>query len=157
MRPIAQAVINTQVGKIAIINNANTLLKIDLYAQSTPYQIDGSNALTEAVCEQLLDYFEHRLLTFKIPIAEQGTAFQQRVWKVMSQIPYGESLTYGQLAKQIGSSARAVGGACRRNPLPIIRPCHRVVAATGIGGYSGQWWDGHKVDIKKWLLTHETY
>ncbi len=82
-----------------------------------------------------------------------GSAFQRRVWEALQQIPYGETRTYAELARYIGSSARAVGGALRANPLPIFIPCHRVVAATGLGGYAGASELGQK--RKRWLLAHE--
>jgi methylated-DNA-[protein]-cysteine S-methyltransferase len=67
-----------------------------------------------------------------------GSVFEQRVWAAMQQIPYGKTQCYGELAAMIGSAARAVGGACGRNPIPIVIPCHRVLAKAGLGGYSGQ-------------------
>ncbi len=82
-----------------------------------------------------------------------GTAFQQRVWGALQQIPYGETMTYAELARHVGSSARAVGGALRANPLPIFIPCHRVVSASGLGGYAGISELGQK--RKRCLLAHE--
>ncbi len=89
-----------------------------------------------------------------------GTAFQQRVWQALTAIPTGEVMTYGALAKQLNSSARAVGNACRRNRFPLLIPCHRVVSAAGIGGYAGDTLEKqrgriHFLQIKQWLLTHE--
>jgi len=89
-----------------------------------------------------------------LPVAPVGTPFQQRVWNRMSAIPAGETLTYGALAGDLGTSARAVGGACRANPIPIVIPCHRVVAAQGLGGYSGER-GGDWLEKKRWLLAHE--
>jgi methylated-DNA-[protein]-cysteine S-methyltransferase len=83
-----------------------------------------------------------------------GTAFQQRVWQAMREIPLGETISYGALAKQLNSSARAVGNACRTNPIPIIIPCHRIVAKHGIGGFSGMI-QGTRITMKEWLLRHE--
>jgi len=88
--------------------------------------------------EQLQDYFDRRRDAFDLPLAPAGTAFRRRVWAAMRRIPPGETRSYGDLARQLGSSARAVGQACGENPIPIIIPCHRVVAADGsLGGYSG--------------------
>ena len=89
-----------------------------------------------------------------IPLASAGTVFQQRVWEAMDAIPYGATRTYGQIVAQlrgagIPASAQAVGGAVGRNPLLLIRPCHRVVAATGPGGYAAG------AEAKAWLLAHE--
>jgi len=85
----------------------------------------------------------------------QGTDFQRRVWRALSKIPYAEVKTYGQLAKELQTSARAIGNACRQNPLPIIIPCHRIVASHGIGGFAGKTTGSH-IDAKRWLLAHET-
>jgi len=85
-----------------------------------------------------------------------GTPYQQRVWLALQQIPVGEVRTYGELAAQLGSSARAVAQACRSNPLTILIPCHRVISATGLGGYMGQT-EGEALEIKRWLLHHEGY
>ena len=84
----------------------------------------------------------------------QGTAFQRRVWQAMLAIPYGETRSYGEIATLLGSSARAIGGACGRNPLPVLIPCHRIVARQGIGGFN-QGRDDWLLAIKHWLLTHE--
>jgi methylated-DNA-[protein]-cysteine S-methyltransferase len=100
----------------------------------------------------LADYFAGRLTTFDLPCAPVGTPFQRRVWAEMARIPFGTTITYGELARRVGSSARAVGNACGANPLPIVLPCHRVLAASGLGGYSG--FGG--ADTKTWLLAHES-
>jgi methylated-DNA-[protein]-cysteine S-methyltransferase len=106
------------------------------------------------VAAQLAQYFARPLQRFTLAVALHGTAFQQRVWGALRQIPAGKTLTYGGLADKLGSGARAVGNACRGNPVPIIVPCHRVVSVSGIGGYSGKT-DGREINRKKWLLEHE--
>jgi len=90
----------------------------------------------------------------RVELATGGTEFRQRVWGVLCAIVPGRVETYGSLARQLGSSARAVGNACRHNPVPILVPCHRVVAAAGPGGFAGDR-DGRLVDIKLRLLAHE--
>jgi methylated-DNA-[protein]-cysteine S-methyltransferase len=92
--------------------------------------------LKEAV-RQLHAYFDGALKKFDLPLNPYGSSFEKNVWRRMCKIPYGEVLRYGEVAKTLGSSARAVGTACGRNPIPIIIPCHRIVAASGLGGYSG--------------------
>lgn len=88
--------------------------------------------------KQLEDYFDGRLKKFDLPLAPSGSDFQKQVWRAMVKIPYGRTETYGAIAERLDSSARSVGTACGRNPLPILIPCHRVVAAHGgLGGYSG--------------------
>ena len=89
-----------------------------------------------------------------IEFDEYGTPFQKQVWQQLREIPEGETKSYGEIAQSIGSGARAVANACRKNPLVIITPCHRVVSANGLGGYMGSV-DGKNIEIKRWLLKHE--
>ncbi|HEX6443380.1 MAG TPA: methylated-DNA--[protein]-cysteine S-methyltransferase [Stellaceae bacterium] len=98
---------------------------------------NGSRLLAEAA-RQLDAYFSGRLTEFDLPLAPAGSRFEQRVWAAMQTIPYGQTRSYGDLAHMIGSAPRAVGGACGKNPIPIVIPCHRVLAKTGLGGYSGE-------------------
>jgi methylated-DNA-[protein]-cysteine S-methyltransferase len=88
------------------------------------------------------------------PLAPEGTPFQRRVWKELQRIPPGARLTYGELAERLKTAPRTVGGACRANPIPLLIPCHRVVAANGDGGFAGHT-RGHWLEIKRWLLEHE--
>ena len=104
--------------------------------------------------DQLLRYFTDPRHTFSIPLLLQGTPFQQRVWRALLNLPAGETVSYGALATQLATGARAVGNACRANPVPIIVPCHRIVACDGLGGYSGAI-AGTQLGIKRWLLEHE--
>jgi methylated-DNA-[protein]-cysteine S-methyltransferase len=104
--------------------------------------------------QQLEAYFINSDSEFELPLSLKGTPFQQRVWKLLQSIPVGEVRTYGWLAKQLHSSAQAVGNACRSNPVPIVVPCHRVVAAKGAGGLAGKV-SGEPMQVKHWLLQHE--
>jgi methylated-DNA-[protein]-cysteine S-methyltransferase len=88
------------------------------------------------------------------PLAPAGTEFQRRVWKAMTRIPIGRTRTYGEIAAELASAAQAVGQACGANPLPIIVPCHRIVSASGLGGFAGAT-EGTMIDVKRWLLDHE--
>ena len=106
------------------------------------------------VGEQLKRYFASPQAGFDLPLQQRGTAYQQRVWRALQRIPAGHTLTYGQLAKRLHSSPRAIGNACRQNPLPLLVPCHRVVAATGLGGFAGKT-SGAPLALKRWLLKHE--
>jgi len=106
--------------------------------------------------EQLQRYIEDPSFRFSLPLAPRGSAFQRRVWAELAAIPPGRVRRYGEIARRLGTSARAVGAACRANPLPIVVPCHRVVAADGLGGYSGAT-SGVVHDIKPRLLAHEGY
>jgi len=103
---------------------------------------------------QIMEYFELKRTEFDLPIDIQGTVYQNRVWKEVAKISYGQSLTYGDIAKALNSGARAVGNACRHNPIPIIIPCHRVVKKDAIGGYCGSI-AGREIQQKDWLLRHE--
>jgi methylated-DNA-[protein]-cysteine S-methyltransferase len=101
---------------------------------------------------QLERYFARKLRTFDLPLAAKGTDFQKSVWKMMREIPYGETATYGGIAMALGSGPRAVGTACGRNPIPIIVPCHRVLGSGGReGGFSG----GLGLSTKRQLLALE--
>jgi methylated-DNA-[protein]-cysteine S-methyltransferase len=105
-------------------------------AEGEPSSGNGSALLAEAA-RQLDAYFAGHLTRFDLPLAPAGSPFETRVWTAMAEIPYGETRGYGELATTIGSAPRAIGRACGRNPIPIVIPCHRVLAKTGLGGYSG--------------------
>ena len=99
-------------------------------------------------------YVDGATTRVEVPLDVRGSAFQRRVWRALQQIPAGQTRTYGQLAAQLKSSPRAVGNACRQNPVPLLVPCHRVVAATGLGGFGGET-RGKRLAMKRWLLEHE--
>jgi methylated-DNA-[protein]-cysteine S-methyltransferase len=104
------------------------------------------------VAAQLADYFAGRRLAFDLPLAPTGTAFQQRVWSALRDIPYGRTTTYGEIAAGLGqpTASRAVGLANGRNPIAVIVPCHRVIGANGtLTGFGGG------LPRKRWLLEHE--
>lgn len=109
-----------------------------------------------ALLAQLREYFVGRRREFDLPLVIEGTEFRRRVWDALLRIPYGEVRTYGEVARELGNPAatRAIGQANRENRFPIVIPCHRVVAAGGIGGYAGSD-SGEGVDVKRWLLRHE--
>ncbi len=114
----------------------------------------ATTPLARACLRQLTAYFRDPTWRFDLPLVLTGTAYQQRVWRVLQTIPMGKVLCYGDVARRLRSGARAVGGACGANPVPIIVPCHRVVASNGLGGFSGGR-VAHATDIKQWLLRHE--
>ncbi|MET1253517.1 methylated-DNA--[protein]-cysteine S-methyltransferase [Aliikangiella maris] len=145
-------VIASPIGNLAIYVKEAQLKAIEIGTE-LPLS-DANDSASQLICAQIGAYFSKQSNSFKVPIYRQGTDFQQRVWRALTRIPAGEVRTYGQIAAELGSSARAVGTACRKNPTPVIVPCHRVVSATGIGGFSGQQ-VGHLVDIKRQLLMLE--
>ena len=118
-------------------------------------QVDVANQLSRDIIAQLDAYRANPRFKFDLPLLIKGSEYQQKIWQIMRQIPSGETLTYGEVAEQISSAPRAVGGACGKNPFSIIIPCHRIIAANRqLGGFNS----GHiffNLGIKKWLLAHE--
>ena len=120
---------------------------------------ERTQAPTDTVAEQAVRELERYLadpgFRFTVPLAPEGTAFRQRVWAALRAIPPGESRTYGEVARAVASVPRAVGQACGDNPIALIVPCHRVIAANGAPGGFMHVADGDPVAIKCWLLAHE--
>lgn len=125
--------IDSPVGRLTVVEAEDAIVVIrwgdDGLGETAPL-------LTEAR-RQLGAYFAGRLTCFELPLAPAGSPFEQRVWAAMRQIPHGETRTYGELAMAVDSAPRAVGRACGHNPIPIVIPCHRVLARGALGGYSG--------------------
>lgn len=103
--------------------------------------------------DQLYEYFDGARQAFDLPLAPPGTAYRRRVWEALTRIPFGVTRTYAEIAALAGGSARSVGQANGRNPIPIIIPCHRVLASAGLGGYSG----GDGLTTKRYLLDLESH
>lgn len=118
-------------------------------------ELTATHPLAAEAVRQLAAWFDDPAFRFSLPLAPAPTPFQRRFREVLCAVPPGEVRTYGELATALGSAPRAVGGACRVNPLPLVVPCHRVVGADGIGGYGGDWGKGPEVDFKLWLLERE--
>jgi methylated-DNA-[protein]-cysteine S-methyltransferase len=112
------------------------------------------NKLAAKACRQIEKYLDDPDFEFDLPFEFRGTDFQQRVWRAIHAIPSGKTLTYLDVARQLKSAARPVGGACGANRLPLVIPCHRVVASGGIGGFMHAR-GGEPIQIKQWLLKHE--
>ena len=107
-------------------------------------------------CVQIQAYLDNPRFVFDLPLRLAGTRHRLAVWEAMQRIAAGRTRTYGELAAELGSSARAVGGACGANPIPLVVPCHRVIAAHGgLGGFMGEKREGFELGIKRWLLEHE--
>ena len=114
------------------------------------------DAVAELAVRQVEQYLLDPDFRFDLPLFETGSAFQKRVWGAISAIPRGSVLTYGRIAKEIGSAPRAVGQACGANWFPLVIPCHRVTAAGGLGGFSNNDDEnGFHLSVKRWLLRHE--
>ena len=128
-------VIDSPAGHIVIeaLNGA-----IERVAFTDEEWMPSGNKLLQEAEKQLQQYFAGERKAFDLPVRLHGTAFQQKAWQVLTQIPYGETITYGQQANRMGhpKACRAVGGANHKNPIAIIIPCHRVVSGNGLGGYA---------------------
>jgi methylated-DNA-[protein]-cysteine S-methyltransferase len=141
-------VIDTPVGCLTLSAEAQSIVAV---SWGSPSRSCETPLLVRAAA-QLEAYFAGRRRDFDLPLKPLGSIFRQRVWMEMKAIPFGTTLSYGALAKRLGTAARAVGGACGANPIPILIPCHRVLASNGrIGGYSG----GSGVETKQFLLALE--
>ena len=116
--------------------------------------LEQADKIVQNTSSLLNQYFKSATSFLSLPLAPQGTDFQRSVWHALTEIPLGETRTYGDIAKKLNSSPRAVGNACRKNPIQIIIPCHRVISAKGLGGYAGKT-EGQQLNIKRWLLNHE--
>jgi methylated-DNA-[protein]-cysteine S-methyltransferase len=114
-----------------------------------------ANELAERAARQLERYRDDPDVKFDLPLLIEGTQFQRRLWAALCEIPRGKTMTYGEMARKLEGEARAVGQACGDNRLPIVIPCHRVVAAEGIGGFAHST-GGYLVEAKRWLLMHES-
>jgi len=111
---------------------------------------DSSPELDEA-CRQLTAYFNGHLTEFDLPLRVEASEFQQKVCAAIAAIPFGHTRTYGDIARDLGAPAQAVGTGCGGNPIPVIIPCHRVLGASSLGGFSAR----GGVESKVWLLRHE--
>ncbi|MHA1538755.1 MAG: methylated-DNA--[protein]-cysteine S-methyltransferase [Alphaproteobacteria bacterium] len=148
MSATASLSIASPVGRLTLSERDEALIKVNWGA---PEGSDRTALLKEAAI-QLDGYFTHEINEFTLKLNPIGTIFQVSVWVFMVNITFGDLATYGELAQTLGGSARSVGTACGRNPIPIIIPCHRVVAANGrLGGFSG----GAGSETKRALITHE--
>lgn len=128
---------------------------IRFLAPDTPALAPKRNTLAYLVCVQMQAYLDDPRQPFDLPLQLSGSRHQLSVWEAMQAIDVGRTRTYGDIARELSSSPRAVGGACGANPLPIVIPCHRVVASSGLGGFMGAAGEGFERGIKRWLLTHE--
>jgi len=125
-----------------------------IITQEAPSSDVRESLVGRQACDAIQEWLAGGAWPEGLPLAPQGTPFQQRVWQRLQQIPPGRRVTYGELAEELGTGARAVGGACRANAIPLLIPCHRVVAANGDGGFAGHT-RGRWLEIKRWLLQHE--
>lgn len=151
---------DTALGKIYVVVNEKGVEEIFLLESHFKTYLEGQSELYEdkALCQnaitQLKEYFEGTRRKFDLPLDIHGTSFREKVWQVLKDIPYGETISYKDVAERIGSpkTVRAVGGAVGSNPVPLVIPCHRVIGANGkMVGFMGP----SHTDIKEKLLAHE--
>lgn len=170
-RQIYDAVIAAPFGRLGIRLTNGRLADIDFLDSKTRPRTP-KDASARRVCRELSAYLHNPKHRFHLPLSQDGTEFQQRVWRALQRIPAGKAFSYGDLARTLKTGPRAVGNACRANPIPIVVPCHRVVASgygdaqgrasaargrkpgAAMGGFMGKT-SGRALAIKDWLLSHE--
>lgn len=142
-----QLSLHTPVGDVTVSEEAGAIVALD-WGWGRDQQ---ETALLLHARAQLHAYFDAELTEFDLPLAPDGTPYRRRIWQALCDIPFGATRSYIDIARTAGGSARSVGQANASNPIPLIIPCHRVVATTHVGGYSG----GDGLTTKRWLLAHE--
>jgi methylated-DNA-[protein]-cysteine S-methyltransferase len=145
-----QRTIVSPIGQIRLVSQHGRIAALTIDPAPEP-DLPGDDAVLDSAAQQLAEYFSGGRERFDLPIAPVTTPRGAALRAAICAIPHGQTARYGALAAQIGSGARAVGQACARNPIPVIIPCHRVLASNGLGNYSG----GGGIRTKQWLLAHE--
>ncbi|HTH17345.1 MAG TPA: methylated-DNA--[protein]-cysteine S-methyltransferase [Magnetospirillum sp.] len=141
---------NTPVGPLTLFEEDGRIVAVEW--GWPPESDEPPHPVLERARAQIDAYFEGRLKQFDLPLDPSGTPFQKKVWQALAGIPFGQTKSYGELATELGTAPRALGGACGRNPLPILIPCHRVLASDKrLGGYSGM----EGIETKRFLLKLE--
>jgi methylated-DNA-[protein]-cysteine S-methyltransferase len=149
LRVMPQLSLHTPLGEVTISEDGGAIVALD-WGRGRDQE---ATALLCQARDQLQEYFDGKRMSFNLPLAPEGSNFQKRVWTALCAIPPGETRSYADIARTIGSAPRAVGGANGANPIPLFIPCHRVIAADGsLGGYSG----GDGPATKRFLLDHES-
>lgn len=132
----------------------DAVIGIDFLPVTAPV-IEPQTSIAALAVEQLSRYLRDPAFVFDLPLQPKGTPHQNKVWRAMLAIPAGRVRTYGAIARELGSSPRAVGQACGANPIPVVIPCHRIVGQAGLGGFMHSRASA-EVNIKAWLLGHES-
>ena len=149
LRVMPQLSLHTPLGEVTISEDGGAIVALD-------WGRGRDQEATPLLCQardELQEYFDGKRMSFNLPLAPEGSDFQKRVWAALCAIPPGETRSYADIARTIGSAPRAVGGANGANPIPLFIPCHRIIAADGsLGGYSG----GDGPATKRYLLDHES-
>ena len=154
--PIYSAKMKAPFAVLGIRTGGGNVTGVEYLPRSVRLQAP-TDAVAERACRQIERYLVDPQFRFSLPLAPAGTLFRRRVWDTLAEIPIGESRTYGELARQLHTAPRAIGGACGANPIALVIPCHRVVGTQGsLGGFMGVT-QGNPIAIKRWLLAHEGY
>ncbi len=144
---------DSPVGQLGVCIDKESITNISWLEQKTSGLSNSLDSrLKKKIISALDEYFKSGMINTEISLCPKGTLFQQKVWLTLKTIPLGAVRTYGDVARELHTSSRAVGQACRRNNIPLFIPCHRVVAAKGLGGFMGGY---QHVERKRWLLQHE--
>ena len=151
--PGFRAVVPAPFGAMGIAHDGSQVTELVFLNAASP-MIEQGDDLAREVARQLKAYFADARFAFRLPLKPVGTGFQRRVWAAIAAVPCGAVRTYGEVARDLGSVPRAVGQACGSNAYPLVIPCHRVVAASGLGGFAHSR-DGFLPGVKRWLLQHE--
>ncbi len=148
------AILAAPFGALGVRIASEALVGLEFLPPGTPLQ-PSERTLIKQIGAELDAYYANPKHRFALPLAATGSTFRQKVWAALADIPAGRTRSYGELARELGSAPRAVGQAVGDNPIPIIIPCHRVIAANGgLGGFMHSR-TGYSQDIKRWLLAHE--
>ncbi|KTD63385.1 methylated-DNA--[protein]-cysteine S-methyltransferase [Legionella shakespearei] len=148
---LIKSIFTTPWGNIEVGHDEHFLYSTSFTQKSaTP----AANHLAQQIAVELKSYFADPHHRFQLSLKPQGSAYQQKVWNALLVIPVGRTLTYGELALKLQSSPRAVGQACKRNPITLFIPCHRVVGKSNLGGYMG---NPSAISYKEALLKHEDF
>ena len=139
--------------KVAVATHDERVVEIRFLPPGSS-EVPPTNALAERAARQLERYRDDPDAKFDLPVVVKGSTLQRAVWDAMCAIPRGKTRTYGDIARELRADARDIGQACGDNHLPLVIPCHRVVAADGIGGF-GHASGGYLLEVKRWLLMHE--
>ncbi len=143
--------VETSIGAIAVVERDGRIVRLLWRSEAQRQRPKGQSEVLDEAVQQLSAYFDGKLKQFDLPLAPKGGDFEHAVQRAMQAIPYGETRTYGDIARELGTYGQPVGQACGANPIPIIIPCHRVLSANGLGGFSGE----GGVETKISLLKHE--
>lgn len=151
-----QACVRTPFATLGITTDGTHVTGLRYLVPTHPARAPKRDSIAFLACVQIQTYLDNPAFEFDLPLRLAGTRHRLQVWEAMQRIPAGKVRSYGALASELKSSARAVGGACGANPIPLVVPCHRVIASDGsLGGFMGAREEGFELSVKRWLLAHE--